>query len=105
MPTAALLPQHSQQLFFGASWALAHGDAGGLAQVVEELAQRFTGELRDELLALSQQCHSDYDLAAERWPALCARAHAVLVSAPAPSPAAKPTPEAPKRSGRRIRVF
>jgi hypothetical protein len=78
MSTAALLPQHSQQLFFGASWALAHGDAGGLAQVVGDLAQRFTGELHDELLELSRQCHSDYDAATDRWPALCARARSAL---------------------------
>lgn len=75
-------PVPSAHLFLGASWALSHGDAGGLAQVVADLAQGFTGELqrelRKELLELSSQCHVDYDSAAERWPVVCARAQAVL---------------------------
>jgi len=75
----------SAQLFLGASWALSHGDAGGLAQVVADLARGFTGELqrelRKELLELSAQCHEDYAAAAERWPVVSARAQAVLLPA------------------------
>lgn len=85
MPTSSSPPRSSERLFFGASWALSNGDAGGLAQVVTDLAESCTGEqqeeLRQELLALATQCHVDYDGAVERWPALCARAHAVLDSA------------------------
>lgn len=85
MPTSSSPPRSSERLFFGASWALSNGDAGGLAQVVTDLAEGCTGEqqeeLRQELLALATQCHVDYDGAVERWPALCARAHAVLDSA------------------------
>ena len=77
----------SAQLFLGASWALSHGDAGGLAQVVADLARGFTGELqrelRKELLELSTQCHEDYAAAAERWPVVSARAQAVLLPAQA----------------------
>lgn len=85
MPTSSSSPRSTERLFFGASWALSNGDAGGLAQVVTDLADGFTGEqqkeLRQELLELATQCHVDYDGAVERWPALCARAHAVLDSA------------------------
>lgn len=85
MPTSSSPPRSTERLFFGASWALSNGDAGGLAQVVTDLAEGCTGEqqeeLRQELLALATQCHVDYDGAVERWPALCARAHAVLDSA------------------------
>lgn len=81
MPTPRSVSQ-SQQLFLGATWALAHGDAGGLAHVVAELAEGCSGALRDELLELSRQCHVDYDAAAERWPGVCARAHAVLSRPP-----------------------
>ncbi len=95
MPTSALplsSSRRSDNLIWGASWALSHGDAGGLAQVVADLAQGFTGELekelREELLELSLQCHVDYDGAAARWPRVCARAQAVLGSAQPREPAA-----------------
>lgn len=72
----------SEQLFLGATWALAHGDAGGFAQVVAELADRCSGTLREELIELSRQCHVDYEAACERWPGVCERAHAVLSRPP-----------------------
>lgn len=83
MPTSSST-SHRQQLFLGASWALAHGDAGGFAHVVAELAADCTGSLQEELLELSRQCHVDYDTAVERWPGVCERAHAVL-SRPQPA--------------------
>lgn len=37
------------QLLLGADWACAHGDAGGLAHVLRQLAARSAGPLEDPL--------------------------------------------------------
>lgn len=69
---------HSAELFVGADWAIAHGDAGGLSQVAADLAAYVTPALQRELLALEALCHVNYEQAAARWPQLRALARAEL---------------------------
>jgi hypothetical protein len=68
------LQPRTEALFIGADWAIAHGDAGGLAQVASVLAQRCSGAMRRELQDLAHLCSVDYATAANRWPELSARA-------------------------------
>jgi hypothetical protein len=57
-------------LMIGADWAIAHGDADGLAHAVRELGDRLNGRIGERLRALSRLCISDYGEAAARWPDL-----------------------------------
>jgi hypothetical protein len=57
----------SEALFVGAEWAIAHGDAGGLSQVLADLACLMGPPLRADLLALAALCHNRYEVAAESW--------------------------------------
>ena len=70
MPTTD--PQHHSPgaLLVCADWAIAHGDADGLAHAVRELGERVGGRVGERLRALSRLCIADYDEAAARWPAL-----------------------------------
>ncbi|MEJ7597941.1 MAG: hypothetical protein WKG01_08550 [Kofleriaceae bacterium] len=60
-------------LLIGADWAIAHGDAGGLAYVAAELGMQFRGSIARELLELAHLCESNFERAANRWPILRAR--------------------------------
>lgn len=51
----------------GGDWAIAHGDADGLAHVASALGRRMRGPVADELRELSELCERHYDEAAERW--------------------------------------
>jgi hypothetical protein len=65
-------PRHPSpgELLVGADWAIAHGDADGLAHAVRELGERVGGRVGERLRALSRLCMADYDEATARWPAL-----------------------------------
>lgn len=51
----------------GGDWAIAHGDADGLAHVASALGQRLHGRVADELRELSELCQQHYDEASARW--------------------------------------
>lgn len=78
MPT--MEPRHHSPgaLLVCADWAIAHGDANGLAHAVRELGEQVGGRTGERLRALSRLCMSDYDAAASRWPALQADLRAEL---------------------------
>lgn len=63
-----------------ADWAIAHGDADGLAHAVRELGVRVGGGVGERLRALSHLCAADYDEATARWPALKADVRAELAA-------------------------
>jgi len=64
-------PHHSPgALLVCADWAIAHGDADGLAHAVRELGECVGGRVGERLRALSQLCLANYDEATSRWPAL-----------------------------------
>lgn len=65
-------PRHHSPgaLLICADWAIAHGDADGLAHAVRELGERVGGGVGERLRALSRLCMADYGEAAARWPAL-----------------------------------
>lgn len=64
-------PHHSSgALLVCADWAIAHGDADGLAHAVRELGEHVGGRVGERLRALSRLCLADYDEATSRWPAL-----------------------------------
>jgi len=64
-------PHHSPgALLVCADWAIAHGDADGLAHAVRELGEHVGGRVGERLRALSRLCLADYDEATSRWPAL-----------------------------------
>ena len=68
----SLDPRHPSagELVVGADWAIAHGDAGGLAHAMRELGDRMGGGVGERLRALARLCLADYGEAAARWPAL-----------------------------------
>ena len=68
------------ELLVGADWAIAHGDADGLAHVVCELGARVGGGVGEQLRALSRMCIADYDAASACWPALKDALRAELAS-------------------------
>lgn len=78
MPTTD--PRHHSPgaLLVCADWAIAHGDADGLAHAVRELGDHIGGRTGERLRALSRLCIADYDAAASRWPALKADLRAEL---------------------------
>jgi len=51
----------------GGDWAIAHGDADGLAHVASALGNRLHGDVADELRELARLCQRHYDEAAARW--------------------------------------
>lgn len=61
------------QLLQGGDWAVAHGDADGLAHVVESLAHETEGEIARDLRELSALCMKSYPDAAARWAKLRSR--------------------------------
>jgi hypothetical protein len=74
-------------LLLGADWALAHGDADGLAHMVIALSSHARGLLAIELAELARLCGADFDAATRSWPevraAVCAEllppsAHAAM---------------------------
>jgi len=67
------LPYNPGALLIGGDWAIAHGDAGGLAYVAVELGMHCRGGLARELIELSRLCSANFQLAANRWPKLRAR--------------------------------
>lgn len=66
-------PYNPGTLLIGGDWAIAHGDAGGLAHVAVELGMHCRGGLARELVELSRLCSSNFPQAAHRWPTLRAR--------------------------------
>ena len=62
------------QLLQGGDWAVAHGDAGGLAFVAQELVAETHGELARDLRELCKLCVKSYPDAAARWASLRASA-------------------------------
>ena len=54
----------------GADWAIAHGDADGLAHAIRALSDCVGGRVGERLRALSRLCMADYGEATARWPAL-----------------------------------
>lgn len=54
-------------LIVGGDWAIAHGDADGLAHVAAALRVRFGGLLSVELEELQGLCTTSYQRAAARW--------------------------------------
>jgi hypothetical protein len=77
-PAPGLPRVSSGALLFGGDWAIAHGDADGLAHVLRDLADCLGGGLGHRLQALSQLCFDCYADAAARWPSLKAEARAQL---------------------------
>jgi hypothetical protein len=75
-------PRHHSPgaLLVCAEWAIAHGDADGLAHAARELGDRVGGRVGERLRALSRLCLADYDEAAQRWPALKDDVRAELAS-------------------------
>ena len=73
MNTHEELPYNPGALLVGGDWAIAHGDAGGLAYVAVELGMHYRGGLARELIELSRLCSSNFPQAARRWPTLRAR--------------------------------
>jgi hypothetical protein len=75
-------PRHHSpgQLVLGADWAIAHGDADGLAHAVRELGECVGGGVGERLRALSHLCVADYEAASARWPALKDDVQAELAS-------------------------
>ena len=63
-------PHSPGALLVCADWAIAHGDADGLAHAIRELGNRVGGGVGERLRALSRLCTADYDEATARWPAL-----------------------------------
>lgn len=65
-------PRHHSPnaLLVCADWAIAHGDADGLAHAARELGDCVGGRVGERLRALSRLCIADYDEASARWPAL-----------------------------------
>lgn len=51
----------------GGDWAIAHGDADGLAHVAAALGRCLHGPVVDELRELSELCQDHYDEAFARW--------------------------------------
>ncbi|HEU0035804.1 MAG TPA: hypothetical protein VFQ53_34565 [Kofleriaceae bacterium] len=66
-------------LLVGADWAIAHGDADGLAHVAEQLESSVDRALARELEDWKQLCARDFDVAAEQWPRLRERIASRLV--------------------------
>lgn len=77
---STLDPSHPSPaaLLVCADWAIAHGDADGLAHAVRALGDCMGGRVGERLRALSRLCISDYDEATSRWPALEADLRAQL---------------------------
>jgi len=75
-------PRHHSPsaLLVCAEWAIAHGDADGLAHAARELGECVGGGVGERLRALSRLCMADYDEAAQRWPALQDDVRAELAS-------------------------
>ena len=61
------------ELLQGGDWAVAHGDADGLAHVVKSLASETDGEVARDLRELCEMCAHSYPDAAARWAKLRAR--------------------------------
>lgn len=80
MPTSDPRRHSPSALLICAEWAIAHGDADGLAHVARELSERVGGRMSERLRALSQLCLADYAAAASRWPALKADIRAELAA-------------------------
>lgn len=70
MPTPDPRHHSPSALLVCADWAIAHGDADGLAHAIRELGDQVGGRVGERLRALSRLCIADYDQAAARWPAL-----------------------------------
>jgi hypothetical protein len=58
------------ELLQGGDWAVAHGDANGLAHVARSLASETKGQLATDLRVLCELCVHSYPDAAARWAAL-----------------------------------
>jgi hypothetical protein len=69
---ATIDPRHHSPgaLMICADWAIAHGDADGLAHAARELSDALGGRVGERLRALSRLCIADYPEAFARWPAL-----------------------------------
>lgn len=55
------------ELCIGGDWACAHGDLGALRYVAQCLADHTSGALHRDLIALSDACYDEPDLAAAAW--------------------------------------
>ena len=55
------------ELLQGGDWAVAHGDADGLAHVARSLIRETNGEVARDLRELSELCANAYPDAAARW--------------------------------------
>ncbi|MBA3502978.1 MAG: hypothetical protein H0T65_21630 [Deltaproteobacteria bacterium] len=57
------------ELLQGGDWAVAHGDAGGLAHVARTLVSETKGKVARDLRELCELCADSYPDAAARWAA------------------------------------
>lgn len=55
------------ELLVGGDWACSHGDLAALGHVAGQLAQRATGQLRSDLLALENRCRFEPECATAAW--------------------------------------
>jgi hypothetical protein len=65
------------ELLQGGDWAVAHGDADGLAHVARSLIDKTEGKVARDLRELCELCAESYPDAAARWAALRASGIAV----------------------------
>jgi hypothetical protein len=70
MPTMDSRHHTPGELLVCADWAIAHGDADGLAHAIRELGDCMSGRFTERLRALSRLCIADYNEASSRWPAV-----------------------------------
>lgn len=64
---AARITPRIGELCFGGDWACAHGDLGGLADIVEQLAVRVHEPLHCRLRELQDLCRRDPVRATAAW--------------------------------------
>jgi hypothetical protein len=55
------------ELLQGGDWAVAHGDADGLAHVAKSLSRETSGQIARDLRELCDLCARSYPDAAARW--------------------------------------
>jgi hypothetical protein len=60
-------------LLLGADWAIAHGEAGGLADVANRLSKCVNEAMCSDLRTVSSLCRHDFEHAVSRWLELRAR--------------------------------
>jgi hypothetical protein len=68
------------ELLQGGDWAVAHGDADGLAHVAKSLIRVTEGETARVLRELSELCVKSYPDAAARWAKLRSRGRGLTLS-------------------------